>query len=226
MAAKSSKYKPFRQWNADDVEEVFRLQQVEHLPQLQEWLNASESITQIEQERLEQLRERLAENVNTWNEEELKLKFIAQILELVDYDVSGCTTFADRTITTTIEGKVLSGTVDVLIARGKRVPKAPLLCIHEYKKERGSSDDPLGQVLVAMLVAQSVNSLKNAEHQASKQQKPVYGAYAVGRLWFLLVLHASSYAVSEALNAADSKDIRQLYRALKHFRTLIPSLLA
>jgi hypothetical protein len=218
MANLKEKYKPFRKWNTDNVEETFHLQQVQSLSGLQRWLSAEILPTEQEQERLLQLRERLADNVENWNEEELKLKFIAQLLELLDYDTNGCKTFADRIISAEFDGRILSGTVDVLIARGNRIPKAPLLCIHEYKKERGSSDDPLGQVLVAMIVAQRINSIISGS-------KPVYGAYTVGRLWFLVVLEASEYGVSRGFNAADSNDILALFQVLKHFKQIIPSLL-
>lgn len=216
MAKSTEKYKSFRTWNADDIEEVFGLKQVPLFEPLQHLLSFSDiSITNDEQERLKTLSKRLADNVENWNEEELKLKFTAQLLELVDYDTNGCKIFADRTIAAEIGGKVLSGTVDVLIARGNRVPKAPLLCIHEYKKERGSSDDPLGQVLAAMLVAERINA----------GLKPVYGAYTIGRLWFLIALQRGEYAVSKEYNAADEYGIISLYQALKHFKIMIPTLL-
>jgi hypothetical protein len=218
MAHLKEKFKPFRKWNADDVEEIFHLRQSQSVPALERWLAANEPLTDHEQQRLSHLRQRLADNVESWNEEELKLKFIAHLLELVDYDTDGCKIFADRTVSAEFDGKILSGNVDVLIARGNRVPKAPLLCIHEYKKKRGSSDDPLGQVLVAMVVAQRVNSVVTGS-------KPVYGAYTVGRLWFLVVLEASEYAVSRGFNAADSDDSVALFQVLKHFKQIIPSLL-
>jgi hypothetical protein len=218
MANLKEKFKPFRKWNTDDVEETFHLRQMQSVPALERWLSANEPLTEHEQQRLSHLRQRLADNVDSWNEEELKLKFIAHLLELIDYDMNGCKTFADRTVSAEFDGKTLSGTVDVLIARGNRIPKAPLLCIHEYKKERGSSDDPLGQVLVAMVVAQRINSVVTGS-------KPVYGAYTVGRLWFLVVLEASAYAVSRGFNAADGNDSVALFQVLKHFKQIIPSLL-
>ncbi len=216
MAKTSEKYKPFRAWNADDVEETFSLRQVSTLKPLQDLLLHTDTLlSESEKERLRTLSQRLAANVENWNEEELKLKFIAHLLELVDYDTEGCKTFADRTISAHVNGKTLSGAVNVLIARGNRIPKAPLFCIHEYKKERGSSNDPLGQVLAAMVVAQALNP----------STKPVYGAYTIGRLWFLLALEGSEYAVSKEFNAADEKSIFALFQTLKHFKSMIPSLL-
>ncbi|MCU0426000.1 MAG: hypothetical protein MUF71_10285 [Candidatus Kapabacteria bacterium] len=216
MAKASEKYKPFRAWNADDVEETFALRQVPTLKPLQELLlHTDTSLSESEKERLRTLSQRLAANVENWNEEELKLKFIAHLLELVDYDTEGCKIFADRTISAEVKGKILSDTVDVLIARGNRIPKAPLLCIHEYKKERGSSNDPLGQVLATMIAAQAFNA----------STKPVYGAYTVGRLWFLLALQGSEYAVSKEFNAADEENAFALFQTLKHFKNMIPSLL-
>jgi hypothetical protein len=71
---------------------------------------------------------------------------------------------------------------------------------------------------VAMVVAQRINSVVTGS-------KPVYGAYTVGRLWFLVVLEASAYAVSRGFNAADGDDSVALFQVLKHFKQIIPSLL-
>ncbi len=220
MISPKEKYKPFRRWNADEIEEIFGLRQVPQSESLQTLLAANAEVSLVEQERLGGLSKKLAENVEHWNEEELKLKFIAQLLELVDYDTNGCKTFADRIIAAEVNGKILSGTVDVLIARGNRLPKSPLLCIHEYKKERGSSDDPLGQLLAAMIVAERINT------GSGKNAKPVFGAYTIGRLWFFVALEASSYAVSREFNAANTTEILALYRTLKFFKQMIPSLLS
>jgi hypothetical protein len=48
----------------------------------------------------------------------------------------------ERTLEVKVNNDVLKGNVECLIARGKRSPKTPFFCLHEYKKEIDSSNDP------------------------------------------------------------------------------------
>ena len=41
-----------------------------------------------------------------------------------------------------------------MIATGFRSPKKPYFCLNEYKRGTDPDDDPKGQALIAMLVAQ------------------------------------------------------------------------
>lgn len=76
--------------------------------------------------------------------------------------------------------------------------------LHEYKKKRGSADDPLAQVLVEMLAASTLNA----------DGKPIYGCYIVGRNWFFIVLEGRNYAVSDTF-VATQDDIFQIVAILK-----------
>jgi len=105
---------------------------------------------------------------------------------LVDYNQKNSQAFFERTFEVKVNNDVLKGNVECVIARGKRSPKAPYFCLHEYKKEIDSSNDPLGQVLIAMVAAQLIN----------QDEEPVYGVYIVGRLWHFLVLHEKKYCLN------------------------------
>ena len=59
---------------------------VEGFPLLDAWLTVSGELPIEEIQRLEKWRLKLLKNVGTWNEETLKMNFIANIIELVDYD--------------------------------------------------------------------------------------------------------------------------------------------
>jgi glutathione peroxidase-family protein len=52
-----------------------------------------------------------------------------------------------------------------MLAAGYFEPKAPFFFLQEYKKEKGTADDVIGQLLSAMLVAQNINN----------NNKPLYG---------------------------------------------------
>ena len=58
---------------------------------LTNWLNAKAIITDQEISFLEQKRQKAKKYISAWNEQELQIKFIGPIVELVDFDpdVSG-----------------------------------------------------------------------------------------------------------------------------------------
>lgn len=203
--------KEFSKWTIADVEETFLLTAVKESPLMCAWKAADIVCTPEEDAQLYELCETLQEHVNDWNEEELKLQFIGLLLHLVRYVHAEYQTFFERPLAVVIDGERLRGVVDCLIAQGRRYPKRPIFCLHEYKPERHSSNDPLGQVAVAMVAAQHLND----------DGKPVYGAYIVGRQWFFLVLHGQNYALSLAYDATKIDELRQIFKMLKYIKQII-----
>ena len=203
--------KEFSKWTIEEVEETFHLLPLKNDETLTAWQQAECPITAEEQGRLVALCNRLRDHVHDWNEEELKLYFIGPLLDLVDYLHDDYQAFFERTLSVRIDGQRLSGVVDCLIATGRRSPKCPIFCLHEYKPERHSSNDPLGQITVAMVAAQYLNN----------DAKPVYGAYIIGGFWYFLVLHHTSYVVSFAQDATKADDVRRIFMMLKYIKQRI-----
>ncbi len=196
----------FSDWTQQQLELTFGLAMEPELPSLKSWLTDGKNVQASESEKvtLGPLRKKLLFHVNGWNEEEIKLFFIGQLLSLVDFEGKGYSSFAGRSLRAEIDDHELSGIADGMIATGRLEPISPYFCLHEYKPEKGKDVDPIGQVLSAMMVAQHLNADK----------KPMYGAYILGRLWFFLVLEANrKYAVSLAHDAT-SEDIFEIFGIL------------
>ena len=108
-----------------------------------------------------------------------------------------------------------SGNVDFVIATGKVEPKHPFFFIHErnaarYKQEKKKDNDPLGQLLVAMVTAQIRNN----------DDRPILGSYIVGRFWFFVILDKSEYSVSLAYDATQA-DILNIFAILRRAKAYI-----
>ncbi|TAE23671.1 MAG: hypothetical protein EAZ91_21740 [Cytophagales bacterium] len=209
------KTKSFKYWLTQQLHEQFGLARLPVSPLLDAWLTTTEPITEAEQTRLERLRIDLLANADYWNEEELKVKFIGQLLDLVQLEGPTFRTFYDRPLSATLNGTRLYGTVDMVVATGFQIPTEPFFCIHEYKQEGRREGDPKGQLLAAMLVAQTLNT---APH-------PVYGCYVLGRNWFFVVLKGTEYAISDAYVATQS-DLLAIFQALRFIRRQIETWLA
>jgi len=206
--------KLFSQWTIVEVEEKFQVVLQKQSNLLKAWLAVHCSPAAEDEKLLDTLRENLQNHVYDWNEEELKVKFIAPLLCLVNFDQEDYQSFWDREISVIYEGEKLSGALDFVVAQGKRVPKRPYFFIHEYKKELESSNDPLGQLLIAMIAAQKLNG----------DQRPIYGAYVVGRLWNFIVLEGLDYTVSLAYDATKD-ELKDIFGILGNTKTIIEALL-
>jgi hypothetical protein len=158
-------------------------------------------------------------NAEYWNEEELKIKFIGPLLDLVKFDDEKFRIFYDRPLTAQVDGITLSGTVDMMVATGFQIPTTPFFCIHEYKQENKRDGDPKGQLLIEMIAAQAIN---NAESKYIN--KPIYGCYVLGRNWFFMVLQDKKYSVSSGFDASQ-EDIFQVFRILRNIKQKILQML-
>ncbi len=206
--------KPFSKWTIEEVEDEFHVVLHKQSDLLEKWMAPRSQPSKEEEKVLSELSETLQDRVWDWNEDELKICFIARLLHLADFEHGDYRPFFSREISAVHNEEKLSGTVDFMVAWGKRSPKRPLFFINEHKKEHDSSGDPLGQLMIAMVAAQKVNNDDN----------PVYGAYVMGRYWHFTVLHGLSYAVHTGLNAAD-EGIRQIFGVLRNVREIIEDLI-
>ena len=205
--------KSFKYWTRQDIADRFGLDIKSNCSHLDNWLKADIELSEEEQEDLNRLRRKLKQNVDAWNEQELVIKFIALLIDKVDFDNANFKSFANRKLSGVIDGERISGEVDLMIASGQFEPKEPYFCLHEYKKEKGVDNDPLGQLIIAMMTAQELN----------QNQHPVYGAYVMERNWFFLTLEGTKYCISDEY-VATRDDIFSILKILKKLKLIIAQL--
>jgi hypothetical protein len=87
----------------------------------------------------------------------------------------------------------------------------PYFFMHEYKREKKYSGDPIGQMLGAMLIGQAKNN----------NDKPVYGCYVQGRYWYFTVLEGKDYVVSNSYNSSEMHDAKQIIFILRKLKQII-----
>ena len=84
-------------------------------------------------------------------------------------------TYYDREISAVIETCNVSCKADMMMSKGVgELIKTPYFFLHEYKREKKYSGDPIGQMPGGMLIGQAKNN----------DEKPIYGCYVQGRHWF------------------------------------------
>lgn len=206
----------FRDWNLEQIEEVFGLIQVQKLVALDNLLNFSYTENEFEKQFLLMLQENYLQfGGDNWNEIELENKIISPIIVLSQMDNKRFAYFLERELKTNIGEYELSGKVDGMIATGFRSPKKPYFCLNEYKRQTDPNGDPQGQALIAMLVAQQLNN----------NEKPIFGCYVIGRNWYFMALVKEEYAISKDFSCVDD-ELFDIFRILKSLRFHILQLLA
>ncbi len=181
------------------------------------WLNADTQIDINDITLLETLRNEAKNKITVWNEEELKMNYLSFIVHFAHYSQDKeYNVYFDRPITAEVEGHKINVIVDFMIAQGVRdYVKKPYFCFHEFKREKKYSDDPIAQVLLAMLAAKENN----------KNGKPLYGAYIIGRHWYFMVLENKNYSISNAFDCTEKDDLYKIIAILRKFRVIIKTTL-
>ncbi len=192
--------KPFEKWEFDQLNDLFGLKRIyRHFPLLDAFLqNDLPTISESEKEKILELQNALFENIDSWNEDELKSFFIIPLTQIVNFNkFQVYKSFTQRTLEANIKdvnGNIvpLRGRVEFIVATGIRSPQKPFFFLHEYKPDptMGGVSDALGQLLAAMLVTQQNNT----------PDKILYGSYVIGRSWYFVILAGKEYAVSPAFD--------------------------
>jgi hypothetical protein len=209
------KKQKFQDWEYSQINKEFGLKRFyRNFPPLDKWLDSEVQISKKETERLVELKESLFINVEAWNEDELKFFFLSQLISLVNFQTEHYKPFTQRKMSAVIGDWEVSGVVDFVVSKGEQHPEQPFFFLHEYKQERRRDNDPLGQLLIEMLVAKELN----------EQITQVFGCYVVGRNHFFVVLCENEYAVSDAF-IATSDDIFGIFKALSYVKHQINEVL-
>jgi hypothetical protein len=189
---------------------------LEGFPILDAWLNVSGELPAEETQRLEKWRLKLLKNAGTWNEETLKMKFIANIIELVDYDTDEYEGTFDADMKGVVQGQKLAVVADYALAKATLdYMETPYFYFHEYKP-RKRAKDPIAQLLLAMLIAQS----------QTKRKYPLYGCAVFGELWFFMVLDDKTYSVSTGIVSTNKDDLQRILLILRKFKHILTTELA
>ena len=199
---------------------TFGLTRTKQSPRLSDLLDTTtvEPIPEIETARLEKHRQRLDIEGDFWNEEELKMRFLSVIFEIVDFDdTDKIKLFYERALMNIVQEHKLSVVVDCLLATpfGIGEPAAPYFFLQEFKRQKNDNDAE-GQMLAAMLIAQARNA----------NNKPVYGCNIQGKYWTFSILHGKEYSVSLSLDATKPSDLIQIVQVLRRLKATILAQLA
>jgi hypothetical protein len=207
--------KKIKQYSEAELIGMFGLKRINeyYTPLMEEWLNCTTTLASDEQILFDRIHKRAKKKIDGWQEEELKMKFIAFILELALLDDSDLySTYLETTIEATVENHFLKIKTDFMVAKGiLDLPEMPYFHFQEWKKHRDPNGDPVGQLLEAFLIGQEKN-----EHK-----KPLYGCTITGKFWEFFVMENKSYCISKSYDSTEKDQLLQIVAILRKFKEIL-----
>lgn len=209
-----AKLNKFRIWSEAQLIDTFGLDKLNQpFPLMQEWLAAQTIFTEMDQIIIQRIRNSAIENIEAWNEEDLKMNFIAFVIDLANLRATKTIrTFYDKIIWATVNNIFLKVKTDFMVAEGiLNLVKKPYFHFQEYKREKYPQGDPLAQLIEAFLIAQEIN----------QNGKSLYGCYVVGRFWYWVIMEGRNYCVSKAYDSTDEQQLYQIISILRYFKEIL-----
>ena len=186
-----------------DLERIYDHQVFNH------WLNCDLVLADEEIQFLTTLLEREIDLIKVYNEEDLKIHFIAPILNKIDYKSFKLKIrdFYEETLVYETQQFILSGITDFVVATGLEYPEKPYFFIQEFKKGLQYSN-PEPQLLAELISAIELNNFEQ-----------IRGAFIIGENWNFVILNKLAqdkyqYFVSHTFNATNINDLKCIYKSL------------
>jgi hypothetical protein len=200
---------------------TFQIRRQPTSPYLDEWLAASGVLNAYETESLDYLYAQAAYDGNYWNEEELKMRLVSQVIFMARLDIPDrIRVFYERHLSRIVDTIPLQVKADCLVATpgAFNTHQKPYFFLQEYKRGRGDratdrTKDPEAQMLAAMLISQTLNT----------DEHPLYGSYIIGTDWYFTTLHNRDYATSREYDIRQRDDLTQIIFILRRLKELILS---
>ncbi len=197
-----------------DAFNLVRLMGNQAHPLMQAWTDVDAPIfTTVEQANFEHLWQKVYSKIEGWNEEELKFKFIAHLMDLGHLEDNGqYKTFCEREIFATVEDKYLYLKADFMIAKGiLDKHKTPYFYLQEYKKLKDPSGDPVPQLIEGFLIAMHEN----------QNGKPMYGCTVTGKLWDFFVMEGRTYCISDSFDCTNKDHLLKIISILRKYKEIL-----
>ncbi len=206
-----------KQYKEAELILLFNLKRIANYktPLIKEWLAVESPILSAgEQYIFDKKLEEVQINISGWSEEDLKVKFIAAVLELGHLESgNGIVTFFDKQISATVEGTLLTVKTDFMMAKGLlNVMQNPYFHFQEYKPQINPKGEPMAQLLEAFLIAQ----VKNKDTKT-----PLYGVETIGANWRFVIIEQKEYHVSKSFDCTDKDDLLKIIAVLRKFRWIL-----
>jgi hypothetical protein len=208
-----------KEWKETELRVAFNLERISgtKTPLLEEWLDVSKPEFDIfEKHTFDLIYEKGVQNMASWGEEDLKMKFLSVIVTLGNMtDEGNIVTFFDKPLKGVVNNISLSIKSDFMMAKGfMDLYQTPYFHFQEYKPERNPTGDSMAQLLEAFLIARE----KNKEDGFNF---PLYGCEIIGGSWRFVIMDNEKYCISTVYDSTNQEELLQIIAILRKFKALL-----
>ena len=206
-----------RNWTEAELVLQFNLKRIAtyQTDLMKEWLDVENPVlNSFEQGLLDMIYLKGVENMSTWGEEDLKMKFITYVLDLgyLKTDENGIIGYFDKLISAKVEGIMLKVKSDFMLAKGYlNLYKNPYFHFQEYKPNLKPTGEPMAQLIEAFLIGQEKN----------EKPIPLYGVEIVGETWTFVIMDGKEYCVSPTYISTKKDDLLKIIAILRKFKHIL-----
>ncbi len=192
----------------DDLVKIVKLKMSENKTLFREWFHFKYELTKADLHFLKKLIKTHKEILSSYSEEDLKMYFISNILNRINFILSDRRGFFDKPLKARINEVEFSGKTDFMVASGIEEPQKPYFFIQEFKREEKATH-PKNQLLAELLAAIELN-----------KTNLIRGAYILGRYWHFMILekmaeNSYQYFISNSFDSLDFEKLKQIYVCLQ-----------
>ncbi len=155
------------------------------------------------------LLEQKGDLINLYNEEDLKMQFIAPILNHINFTIldKEIRFFSEESLNYETDNFIFSGESDFFIAKGLEIPEKPYFFIQEFKQSE-QYGNPRPQLLAELISAVELNNWTT-----------IKGVYIIGTIWNFVILQKLGvdkyqYFVSKNFDSSDINGLTAIYKNL------------
>ena len=203
----------FRKASFQDLEKIVTIKKKLQKDKFKNWFSYKYEISKTDNIFLQTLIELHELYLPTYNENQLKMKFLSPILNKINFFFDDIKDWYDYPMSAIVNGTLLKGRPDFMVAKGSEIPQNPYFFIQEFKQIEtiASAKD---QLLAEMLAAMEIN-----------KKTILHGGYIIGQDWKFVILEKLKnqnyeYFVSKQFDCLDIDHLRQIYINLQAVKIL------
>ena len=196
-----------------DLQKVVIIRQIANDDLFAEWFAYNYAFSPEEMRLIETLVAEHRTLISSYSEDELKMTFLAPLLNAVKFRTDTLRDWYQRPLKATINRVTLNGYVDFMVAKGVKEPETSYFFIQEFKRAKPEVD-PEDQLLAEMLVALTLNAANIMR-----------GAFIIGQHWHFVILTKNAndvykYVVSKTFDSVWLDDLKHIYANLQAVKAL------
>lgn len=191
-----------------ELTKIVNLEKVRNAQKFVSWFDADYTVSQLDTEFLEQLIDEHSLILPSYSEEDLKMKFLAPLLNKVKFANKKINDFYHASLKATVNSVEFNGFADYMVAIGFKEPEKPYFFIQEFKPNLGAKDVE-DQLFAELLAGIAIN-----------ESTILRGAYIIGQNWRFVIMEKdanNNYTayVSKQFDSLELDDLKQIYKNLQ-----------